>query len=305
MSSREEENVGISETDRKTFNDYVNKRNSEGYVDKTKLIVGAARTEHVIEMGGNANKYKGETLGQLRDMKMNLDGEEVEISEHAFVSPYAYKYALRLDDKPVNWNQIFNLDPALRMTKGVYMIKYVPKGSKDHRKGRPWKIGQDLIRWDIRVSGPKEWHELAKRVPEIGWLERNSTLNDRMFDLAVRHPGMSFWFSVDWIGYEDKLQAQSKSVLKKPFVSRKCSVAEYRDKHKAKDKAVLIRYFNDILKEVNEVEKLPSVQEEMLTYANEGYDRSRKCPRDPVTGRFIKKEDLEKENVEYGDEQDS
>lgn len=281
--------------------------NFEGLENKVQLVVSSANTEHVIETGGNATKYKGKTIRQMRNgiYTDRETGEDVEVSEKSPVSPYAYKYIARMDDTPVNWDQIFNLDPMLRTTKGVYMIKYTPYHSKDYRKGRPFKIGQDLIRWDIRVSGTEEWHELCKRVPELGWLERNSYLTDNMFALAKKHPGMSLWFSVKWDEYEAKLQEQSHTVLENPFVSRKCSITEYKDKYKAKDKAVLIRYFHEILKEVNEVEKLPSVQEEMLTNANEGYDRSRKCPRDPVTGRFIKKEDLEKENVEYGDEQDS
>lgn len=258
-------------------------------------ITNAARTEHVIEQNGNASKYRGKTMSQLRDGKVYLDKEEIEVSEYAFVSPYAYKYALRMDEKPVYWDQILDLDPNLRMTKGLYMIKYVPKASKDHRKGRPYKIGQDLIRWDIRVSGPTEWHELCSRVPELKWLERNSTLTDELFELAVQHPGMALWFSVDWVRYAAKLRAEyeaengSESVLREPFVSRKCSVQDYKDVYKAQDKTVLIRYYNDILSEINEVEKLDAVQNEMREACGEGYDRSRKLARDPVTGRFINK----------------
>lgn len=258
-----------------------------------RIIAGAAVTEHVIEMNGNATKNPGISLARYREGKIKLGDEEIEVSAHSFVSPYAYKYALRLDEKPVNWDQILNLDPNLRMTKGLYMIKYVPKASKDHRKGRPFKIGQDLIRWDIRVSGPVEWHELCGRVPELKWLEHNSTLNDEMFDLAVQHPGMALWFSVDWAGYAQKLRAQTESVLKDVFVSRKCSVKDYRDIFKSQDKAVLIRCFNDILKEINDVEALDTVQNEMREMAGEGYDRSRKLSRDPVTGRFINKKQEE------------
>ena len=106
---------------------------------------------------------------------------------------------------------------------------------------------------------------------------------------------MALWFSVDWVRYATKLRAEheaeygSESVLEKPFVSRKCSVQDYKDVYKAQDKTVLIRYFNDILSEINEVEKLDAVQNEMREACGEGYDRSRKCPRDPVTGRFINK----------------
>jgi hypothetical protein len=113
-----------------------------------------------------------------------------------------------------------------------------------------------------------------------------------MFDLAVKHPGMSFFFSVDWIRYEDKLLAQTKSisVQEKPFVTRKVSAADYKHIAEKDDKALMCRYFNDILKEINDAERLPSVQEEMKAVEGEGYNRSRANPRDPVTGQFIKKE---------------
>lgn len=257
------------------------------------VISGAARTEHVIDMNGNAEQNTGKPYSKYLGMKMLDKGQEVEINANSAASPYTYKYICRMDDKPVVWSQIRDLDPMLRATKGLYMIKYTPVHSKDYRKGRPFKIGQDLIRWDVRVSGPKEWHELCKRVIEFGWLERNSTMTDDWFRFAKAHPGMTFWFTVDWVRYEQVLNAQSDTVLERPFGSRKASVEEYRTKLKAQDKAVLIRYFNDVLTEINEVEALDTVQNEMMKEAGEGYDRSRKCPRDPVTGRFINKKQEE------------
>lgn len=263
--------------------------------DVSLLIVGSANAEHVMELNGNAEKHKGKNLREYRGGKAYLDGEEVEVSASSFASPYTYKYIVNLDEKPILWEHIFDLNPNLRMTKGLYMIKYTPAGSGDCRKGRPFKIGQDLIRWDIRVSGVVEWEELARRVPELRWLSRNSTLTRNLFGLAKRHPGMSFWFTVKWDEYEAKLKAQETYAMSdRPFMSHKTSVKDYRDKFKAKDKAVLLRCFNDILKEINEVEALDTVQEEMKFETGEGYDRSRKCPRDPETGRFItknKKED--------------
>ena len=254
------------------------------------VISNAARTEHIIDMNGNSVQNTGIPYSKYMGMKMWNEGEEVEISANSPASPYTYKYICRMDEKPVVWSQIRDLDPMLRATKGLYMIKYTPIRSKDYRKGRPFKIGQDLIRWDVRVSGPEEWHELCERVIEFRWLNRNSTLSDEMFRLAKAHPGMAMWFSIDWVRYEALLNAQSESVLEKPFVVRKSSVKDYATKLKTQDKEVLLRYYNDILSEINEVEKLDAVQNEMKEACGEGYDRSRKCPRDPVTGRFINKE---------------
>ncbi len=269
--------------------------NNEEYDSPIAIIGGAARVEHNQELNGNPVKVRRQNMLKFRNGKMfdKETGEEIEVSAFAPVSPYAYKYPLRLDDAPVDWAQIMSLDPQLRMTKGLYMIKYVPQHSRDFRKGRPYKIGQDLIRWDVRVSGPKEWKELCARIPEFGWIDRNSTLRTGLFKIAKQHPGMAFWFTVDWIRYRNKLvkQAKSASVLKEPFVSRKASLATYKEIASTQDKEVMLRYFNDVLAEVNEVEALPTVQREMVRETGSAYDRSRKLAHDPVTGRFQKKKE--------------
>lgn len=259
------------------------------------LIIGAGNIEQNMSLSGNVQLNQGKKIYQYRGGKMrNREGVEVEISEHAPVSPYAYKYILNLQDKPVDLAQLQALNPNLRTTKGLYMIKYTPLKSKDAKKGRPWKIGQDLIRWDIRVAGKSHFRILCDKVPELGWLRRNSTFSDKLFDISRDHPGMTFWFSVDWVRYVEKLQAQSSSVLRSPFVSRKSSVEDYLENAKSlNDKALLLRCYNDILKEINDAEKEPAVQEEMLEFSGETYDRSRKLNRDPNTGQFIKKDNKE------------
>ena len=260
--------------------------------DVSGLISGTARTEYVIANEGNLDKKEQKNKYRFNEGKIKYGDYECDVNAQSPFSPYTYKYIVRLDDTPVNWDQIFGLDPLLRVTKGLYMIKYVPRGCKDHRKGRPWKIGQDLIRWDIRVSGPKHWLKLCSTVPELDWLNRNSTFDLRMFDIAVQHPGMTFWFSVDWVMYDQKIKSQNK-LDEGSLVSRKVSASDYIEFYKQKDKTILIRYFNDILKEINDAERDSAVQQEMAQYAGEGYDRSRKCPRDPVTGRFINKKQEE------------
>lgn len=249
--------------------------------------------------GNDCKLHTGMNYYDYRNGKMFLNSEVVEINRQSCMSPLVYKFALRLDEKPVSWDDIKALDPMLRTTKGLVMIKYTPKHSKDYRKGRPFKIGQDLIRWDIRVSGKKEWHELCDRIPELNRLRNNSTLSDKMFDLAVMHPGMTFWCNVDWVKYYNKLQAQTQEKLDRPFVSRKVSVQEYKDIYKKGDKAIMLRTLNHIIKEVQAVETLPAVQREMKKATGEVAVTNPQnlkgapvmCERDPKTGRFTKRRD--------------
>ena len=257
------------------------------------VINAAARIEQNQELNGSQNQKKVKKIYELLDgVARDKYGNVVEVNAFSSASPYAYKYTVDLRDRPVIWDQIQNLDPNLRMTKGFYMIKYTPRNSPDRKKGRPWKIGQDLIRCDIRVSGKAHWAALCERVPELDWLRRNSTLSDEMFDLAVQHPGMTLWFTVDWVRYCNKLRAQSESeaVQRQPLVARKVSVADYKKIADKDNNAIMCRYFNDILAEVNDAERLPAVQKEMIAADGEVYNRSRKNNKDPKTGRFIKKE---------------
>jgi hypothetical protein len=176
----------------------------------------------------------------------------------------------------------------------MYCIKYIPSTDKRRKKGRPWMIGQDMIRFKCYVSGKTHWRELCKRVPELDWIRRNSFFNERLFDLAAIHPGVTFWFSVDWITYEDKLQKQVKDkfgMYLKPFVAHVISQEEYEKNWS--NKTVLLRAFHDILKEINDAESLPSVQREMLETSGEVYKRGRNTLRDPVTGRLMKHEQKE------------
>ena len=140
--------------------------------------------------------------------------------------------------------------------------------------------------------------------------ERNSTLTDEAFSLAAQHPGMTFWFTVDWFRYVAKLSAQPgvkfgserNNIEAKPFAAYKCSLKEYREHYK--DKTATLRVLSDVLKEVQEVESSDTVQKEMMEATGEtAITREQYIPghggvhqpKDPVTGRFLKKSDLDKE----------
>ena len=270
------------------------------------IIAGAARTEFLQELNGNEIKNNGKGSYQYHEgvYTDKKNGVVVEVNKDAPISPYSYKYIIDLREKPVNWAQIENLDPNIRSTKGFYMIKYTPRGSGDYKPGRPFKIGQDLLRWDIRVSGKKAWHMLCSKIPELHRLARNSTLSDRMFDLAVKHVGMTFWFSIDWVRYEDKLEAQIEKEAKaeteaedeyanrhKVFVSRKCSADIYKGLE-GTDKKIVLRNRSEVLAEINAVETSPSVQKEMKANTGETFMRAvNTLKRDPKTGRYIKKKE--------------
>lgn len=267
--------------------------------DFTETVISAARIEANQQMNGSHILKPEKNVNTIPEKELE---KREEVNALTFVSPLAYKLILHLDEKPVTRKMIQNLDQKLRVTKGLYMIKYIPKTDKRYRKGRPWCIGQDLIHMGIYVGGPRHWNYLCDRIPELDWIRRNSGICDELFDTAARYPGMSFWFCVDWPRYESKLLSQLKTdtVHKQelnPLGAYKCSGEEYRKHYK--DKTATLRVLADVLHEVQEVEMLPAVQEEMIAATGES-DITRKQyikgmggvnqPKDPITGQFIKKE---------------
>lgn len=188
--------------------------------------------------------------------------DERGIIENSLISPRSYNYIVNLQDKPVSIEGFVNKDPNVRGTRGLYSIKYIPSTDINYREGLHFQIGQDLIRWKVLCSGYPMWKALAKAIPELGWIDRNSTLVPALFGLAECHPGMPFWFTIDWKNYADKMMSEAQQenidIDKRPFVAYKCSQAKYETEYKGKELANIKQYndyavlYNQIRKEITE-----------------------------------------------------
>ncbi len=143
------------------------------------------------------------------------------VTEKQFVCEPVYFYLVSIEDKPVTKERFLRYDSDLRFTKGAYSIQYVPKNSYRSRKNFPYLIGQDLLRLRVYVSGPRHWGCLCKRIPELGWLHRNSTLKDEYFAIAKKHPGLVIKFGVDFSKYcgtiESRAEAEGIDIDHKPL----------------------------------------------------------------------------------------
>lgn len=267
------------------------------------LIRSVAKYEQCQRLHGSQQAKKPKEYNKVPEKVGNLDKNGEVISALTFVSPLAYKVVINLSGERVTEDMIQNMDPNLRITRGMYMIKYVPKTSREYRKGRHFIIGQDIIRMGIHIAGVEHFHKLCDRIPELNWIRHNTHYEDGLFRIAALQTNIPIWFSIDWCGYAKKLEAlpglefgSKQGVGSAPFASYKCSAKEYREHYK--DKCATLRTLHDVLKEVQEAEELPSVQKEMLESSGEtGMTREQYIkgrggvhqPKDPVTGRFMKK----------------
>lgn len=159
-------------------------------------ISEAARREEA----NKAEIIRGKQFSRFRD---NVN--EVVTSQNIFSPGKVYTYLVSIDDQPITLQHFRELKSNIRATHGFYTIQYIPAGSVKRNPKFPYLIGQDLVRIRVTVSGPKHWGALCSRIPELGWLKRNSTLSDAMFSIAKKHPGLVLRFGIDFVKYCDKI----------------------------------------------------------------------------------------------------
>lgn len=188
-----------------------------------------------------------------------------EIIAKTLVNPFSPYKVVDLTEKPVSFDTyVSNLsDSNVRATRGIYTITYVSRPG-DNRK-HYW-VSQDLISGLFSVSGWNHFVHLCERIPELDWIRRNSLgLGPELFNMAKRHPGLGFQFTIDWVRYGQKIieaaQAEGIDIDNKPFVAFKCNYKDFDDKYRFKTlgpKRRTVSYKD----EFKEVEKDLSVQEE-------------------------------------------
>lgn len=164
-------------------------------------------------------RLNGQYLGKTREAKI--------IKNFAF-QPFFVKHIISVKNEPVSLRTFTNYDDSVRTTAGFYTLTYVATTDKRYVKGKPYVIGQDLLRMRVTVSGYQHFSCIAKSIPELAWIKQwCPQLQPKLFGLAKRHPGMNFYFSPDWIGYADmiyeKAEREGIDLNNKVFVTYECS----------------------------------------------------------------------------------
>lgn len=162
--------------------------------------------------------------------------ESEELVFKPFKQPRYKRIIVDLRDEPVSLDRFISFDPNVKCTLGTYTIQYVPMHDAKRNPKFPFLIGQDLVRMRILCSGPAHWERLAERIPEIGWLNRNTNISRSLFGICKKHPGLCFRFSVDYPKYCDKIEARAAElgidIDHKPLVTytwTKAVIEKYKD----------------------------------------------------------------------------
>jgi hypothetical protein len=134
----------------------------------------------------------------------------------------------------------------------------------------PYLIGQDLVRIRVTVSGPKHWDMICTRVPELGWVKRNSTLTGEMFRIAKMHPGLVLRFGIDFPKYCKKIEKAAEElgidIDHKPLV---CYQWSKKTGEKYKDiELAPVKTKADYLSALLETEQSKTVQSEIKEVKN-------------------------------------
>lgn len=168
-----------------------------------KTIVNAANNEYL----NRSEIVRGKKISESQ----NKDNK-VETSQNIFTPGKVYSYLVSIYDNPISLEDFEKLKPEIRCTHGFYTIQYIPAGSVKRNPKFPYLIGQDLVRIRVTVSGPKHWGAMCARIPELGWIKRNSTITDSMFAIAKMHPGLVLRFGIDFVKYCDKIINRAKEL---------------------------------------------------------------------------------------------
>jgi len=135
------------------------------------------------------------------------------IAESNLLSNVSWRMFVDLYEVPVRINPNCDDYPkSVRTTCGLYGIKYLPKGNGRRNPKCPYVFINDMLPMRICVSGPRHLEHLAREIPEIRWILRNSNYSPGLFHWALWHPGLKIPFCFDAVKYCDMLEKKAKDM---------------------------------------------------------------------------------------------
>lgn len=175
-----------------------------GIREVTKALQFANRLADRGKLSGTA--YKGKVKGSG-------------IIANTIVSASQHKFIIDLLDRPISVDLCKSHPEMLRLTTGMYRIKYFGYGSKYHKKDRPFYFDCDLFEKGFKVSGPEMLKAYAEQIPEVAWIMRNTSISDSLFDAAYECRGIGIPFTIKIGMYRKKILEQNPH-CKSVFVAR-------------------------------------------------------------------------------------
>ena len=174
--------------------------------------MGKTIAETIGEAAMRESQNRSELIRNKKFSEFRNGVNEAVTRQNIFTPGKVYTYLVSVDDQPITLKDFRELKPNIRATRGAYTIQYIPAGSVKRNPKFPYLIGQDLVRIRVTVSGPKHWRALCSRIPELGWVNRNSTLSDGLFGIAKKHPGLVLRFGIDFVKYCDKIESRANEL---------------------------------------------------------------------------------------------
>lgn len=167
--------------------------------------MGKTIAETIGEAAQRESQNRSEIIRNKRYSEFRDNVSQVGTSQNVFTPGKVYIYLVEMNDQPITLRDFTKLKDGIRATHGFYTIQYIPAGSMKRNAKFPYLIGQDLVRLRVTVSGPKHWAMLCTRIPELAWLNRNTTICPELFGIAKKHPGLVLRFGIDFVKYCDKI----------------------------------------------------------------------------------------------------
>lgn len=134
--------------------------------------------------------------------------------EDNLLSNTSWRVVVDLNDEPitVDLSKCDSYPKSVRSTCGQYAIKYLPKASRSRNDKFPFVFINDMTPNRICVSGPAHLRAVGSRIPEVGWILRNSNYESGLFHYAWVHPGLKIPFSINAAKYADKVCEKARAM---------------------------------------------------------------------------------------------
>lgn len=112
---------------------------------------------------------------------------------------------INLFDLPVKDSDILESNPDIRGTRFMYGLRYQPCMSREGTAD--FVINADIIdtKEKIRVHCFDQLKQMAKSIPEVAWLLRNTNLNDDLFAMAKININIRIPIAFDAVEYARKI----------------------------------------------------------------------------------------------------
>lgn len=137
---------------------------------------------------------------------------ELAVIESGLLAEEKFRLVIQLDEEPLRTGNAYDLEPLVRTTNGQYYVKYYGPNYRSEKRRNMYLVQNDMLPSPLFVYGWKHLLYLARRIPEINWIVRNTNIGEGLFYVAKDHQGVHIPFAVNCVKYAKHITERKKQL---------------------------------------------------------------------------------------------